>query len=130
MDSAERDFIAAEKITCIPVNNVGENPGSRHSINAESATQAYIHIDFDVLDRREFPWVGCPTPEGLSIDTLRLAPTQIDKRFDVVRLSAVEISADHQEAEKAANTVQKLLAGFSQAGFWLAANPLNLYLHN
>lgn len=115
LDPDEEQYIAAENISLIPPQNITKKSwlDTLNAFVERGITHIYIHIDFDVLDPEEFPWVGCPTPGGISIETLRLALAQIYERFDVVGLSAVEISADGEDAMKAAFIVKDIFAALN-----------------
>lgn len=111
LDPEERDTIASERVTLIPPQELGHGTwlAALDARAARGITNAYIHIDFDVLDPQEFPWVGCPAPGGVSIETLRLAVAQVSERFDVSGISAVEISAEGVNAIRAADIVKELI---------------------
>jgi len=112
IDPEENDYIASESITLVSCDELGQNEwlAALDAVAARGITNAYIHIDFDVLDPEEFPWVGCPVQGGVSTETLRLAIAQICDRFDVRGVSAVEISADGADAIRAANIAVELIA--------------------
>ena len=112
IDPEERDYIASESVALVSSEDLGQRSWLA-ALDASAAlgiTNAYIHIDFDVLDPEEFPWVGCPAPGGISTETLRLAVAQVYDRFDVRGVSAVEISADEDNAIQAANIAVGLIA--------------------
>jgi arginase len=112
IDPEERDYIASESIIIVSPEDIGQSSwlAALDASAAKGITNAYIHIDFDVLDPEKFPWVGCPTPGGVSIETLRLAIAQIYDRFDVHGVSAVEISVEGENAIRAAEIVEELIA--------------------
>jgi arginase len=111
LDPEEHDFIEAENISVISPEHVAGKVwlDALNRQRERGATHVYVHIDFDVLDPSEFPWVGCPTPGGISIKALRQALEQIFERFHVAGVSTVEISADGDHAITAARIVQQLL---------------------
>jgi arginase len=111
LDPEERDYIASEAITLISPDAL-DQPAWLAALDASASqgiSNAYIHIDFDVLAPEEFPWVGCPARGGVSIATLRLAVAQVFDRFDVRGISAVEINAEGENAIRAADIVKKLI---------------------
>jgi arginase len=112
LDPEENDYIAAETVTLVLSEDIGQSTWlSALDVRAAvGITNAYIHIDFDVLDPAQFPWVGCPTPGGISIETLREAVAQVYDRFNVRGISAVEINAEGENAIRAANIVKELIA--------------------
>lgn len=112
LDPDEQDYIAAESVTLVLSEDRGQNTwlSALDAGVALGITNAYIRIDFDVIDPEEFPWVGWPTPRGISVEILRQAVAQIYDHFDVLGISAVEINADGQNAIRAANIVKELIA--------------------
>ena len=107
LDPAERDYIEAERIRLIPPTQVAELCWLPQGV-----TRAYVHIDFDVLDPNEFPWVGCPTRAGISLASLRQALQHLHDHSEIVGLSAVEISANGDNAAAAASIARDLLHYF------------------
>ncbi len=127
LDPEERDYVAAESIVLISPKDIGQ-PSWLAALDATAArgvTNAYIHVDFDVLDPREFPWVGCPERGGISIETLRQAIAQVSTRFNVLGVSAVEVSAEGEDAVRAARIVLDVLeaAGYSTPLLPCLPNP-------
>jgi arginase len=112
LDPEEQDYIASEKVTLVSSENIGQSIWltALDASAARGITNAYIHIDFDVFDPEEFPWVGCPARGGISIATLRQAVAQVYSRFDVRGVSAVEINAEGEDAIRAAKIVKELIA--------------------
>jgi arginase len=111
LDLEERETIASERITLIAPKDLGQRAwlAALDARAAEGVTNAYIHIDFDVLAPEEFPWVGCPAQGGVSIEKLRRAIAQIYESFEVRGVSAIEISAEGENAIQAADIVVELL---------------------
>jgi arginase len=112
IDPEEHDYIVSETVTLVLSEDLGQSTWLV-ALDASAAlgiNNAYIHIDFDVLNPKEFPWVGCPAQGGISIETLRQAVAQVYDRFDVRGVSAVGISAEGENAIRAANIVKELIA--------------------
>jgi arginase len=112
LDPEERDYIASETVTLVSPEDLGQCTwlAALDASAAQGITNAYVHIDFDVLAPEEFPWVGCPAQGGVSIESLRLAIAQVVDRFDVRGISAVEINAEGKNARRAADIVKELMA--------------------
>jgi len=111
LDPEEREYIASERVTLISPEELGQRDwlAVLDASAAKGINNAYVHIDFDVLAPEEFPWVGCPTKGGVSVETLLQAVAQVYDRFDVCGVSAVEISADGADAIQAADLVMELM---------------------
>lgn len=72
LDLAERDFINEQQIRVFDVDEIELDVAAvAAQIKAKGHQNIYIHIDLDVLDPAEFPYVPVPAPGGLKTDTLR-----------------------------------------------------------
>jgi arginase len=61
-----------------------------------------------VLDPNEFPHVACPTPDGLSLDLLKLLLRQLKADYDIVGFSILEFMPV-LPAPKAADEIAEIL---------------------
>lgn len=59
-------------------------------IKHQSYKNIYIHIDLDVLDPKYFPFVKCPTPNGVTPQTLIRLIKALKINFTVVGQSLLE----------------------------------------
>jgi arginase len=65
-DAAEDEYIAANEIAVLPVEQLDSSDALLAAIAATGATAVYIHVDVDVLDPGEVEGLGNPMPFGLS----------------------------------------------------------------
>ncbi|NEQ47207.1 MAG: hypothetical protein F6K00_28170 [Leptolyngbya sp. SIOISBB] len=68
----------------------------------------YIHLDLDVIDPNDFPYVTCPTHNGIRIEKLQDLIDLLSKDFDVVGCSVLEFLPTEPK-KKATLAVAKLL---------------------
>ena len=69
-------------------------------VRARGFTKAYVHLDLDVLDPREFPDVLVPAPGGVSMNALIETIRTLAAAIDVVGFSVVELCPRTPEAVK------------------------------
>jgi len=92
-DHAEREYIKKEEINTYSVSQVTmENETLIELIQRNGFKNIYVHIDLDVLDPNFFPYVKCPTKDGLSFETLKKTISALNNRFATVGISVVEYS--------------------------------------
>ncbi len=92
-DHAELEYIKKEEINTYSVSQVTmENETLIELIQRNGFKNIYVHIDLDVLDPHFFPYVKCPTKDGLSFETLKKTISALNNRFATVGISVVEYS--------------------------------------
>lgn len=95
MDLPEKQFIQREKITCISVQEMEQDPKILPEIVMEKGfSRLYIHIDLDVLDPGVYPFSSLPVPGGLMPDTLVKTVAALKDTADIVGLSLLEFIAE------------------------------------
>lgn len=89
LDEPEREFVNRNHIS---LTKVSADMTQRliEQISSRGYENIYIHIDLDVLDPVQFPAVLCPTPQGVSIESLKEAIIQLKQHFSVVGIGLVE----------------------------------------
>jgi arginase len=91
LDDAEIRFIEDMKIKMLKPEEIESDMNCvLTEVKAKGAKKLYIHIDLDVLDPAEFPFVPVPAAGGLTIQTLLQLLRTIKKKFAVIGLSLVE----------------------------------------
>jgi arginase len=98
LDPPERLFVDREKITLFSVEDIRQRPGAIiDSIKDRGFEKIYIHIDLDVLDPQQFPFVKCPTPEGISFEALLRVVNELKDNFKILGFSIVEFCPTRDE---------------------------------
>jgi arginase len=91
LDPPEQLFVDREKITLFSVEDIRQRPSAIiDSIKDRGFEKIYIHIDLDVLDPQQFPFVKCPTPEGISFKALLRLVNELKNNFKILGFSIVE----------------------------------------
>lgn len=107
LEEAELHYIEEHHIKRLTVSDI-ESDINRvvEAIKSKGSANIYLHIDLDVLDPREFPFVQVPVPDGLKAATLARLLTVLRQQFHVLGLSLVEYQpADKQQSEILKNIV-------------------------
>jgi arginase len=92
-DPPEQLFVDREKITLFGVEDIRQRPSAIiNSVKDRGFENIYIHIDLDVLDPQHFPFVKCPTPEGITFDALLRLVNELKDNFKIIGFSMVEFS--------------------------------------
>lgn len=89
LDEPEKLFIENNNIDIIPIEIINDLELFKTTIKKNHG-MAYIHIDLDVLDPKQYSNVKCPTDSGLSIEELYGSIQSIKNQMEVVGLSIVE----------------------------------------
>jgi arginase len=98
LDSPEREFIAARRLTMVPPMSMKAGPDVlRAAVRATGRRRVYVHLDLDVIDPAEFPNVIVPAPGGVSIAAVEHAIQALTSSFDCVGFSVVEYARGSQD---------------------------------
>jgi arginase len=111
LDPPEKVFMQQNQIAVFSADQI--NAGGQDLIRTlqnRGFDNAYIHLDLDVLDPQFFPYVKCPTPEGVRVETLIGLLRQIKQSVNIVGFSVVEYTCPHG---KGLEVIERLI----QAGF-------------
>lgn len=114
-DPAELEYLAANR--SVSHHSIEELSVSAEgligSLKSMGFKKLYIHIDLDVLDPAAFPHVPCPTPGGLSLQSLQAVVKCLASEFEIVGLSLLEFLATRSEqtakAASDAETIARLV---------------------
>lgn len=84
-------LICYNKISVLRVEEIEHKTETAfEAVRGKGNNNLYIHIDLDVLEPSEFPYVPLPAAHGLRIDTLRRLLRHLNKEFTIVGLGLVE----------------------------------------
>ena len=91
LDCEEQAYIRKHAIPAIPVEDVRQHIDYvPHLIRQQNHSRLYIHIDLDVLEPTEFPYVPLPVPRGLPMETLQILLRTLHAEFEIVGLDLME----------------------------------------
>ena len=82
LDEPEKNFIDEYKIDFLSTDVINLSVNSVvNAIKSKGSNNIYIHIDLDVLDNDEFPYVMVPSPKGLNSQVLLDLLVQLRDEF-------------------------------------------------
>lgn len=91
LDVGEQEYITKHAIPVLSVLDIEQHPDTVVDvIRSKGSSNLYIHIDLDVLEPTQFPYVPLPVPNGLNMDTLLKLLRKLDMEFTIVGLGLVE----------------------------------------
>ena len=117
-DAAEKKFVKQKRIQHWSVDEMTKELKSLAGrIKKQGFTKLYIHIDLDVMDPKEFPYVGYPVENGLPHEALLGVISTLKNSFEIVGMSAVEFSLHKDLWHKGDSSVKMVEKILKTAGF-------------
>lgn len=112
LDQPEKDFINENQVETVTVDSINNNL-LIEKIKKSGRNNLYLHIDLDVIDPNENPFVKCPTINGIFIDDLRVQLNQLILNYNIVGVSFVEaIEMDSTRLQNINNLIAETLKRF------------------
>lgn len=109
LDEPEKNYIAENKIDVITVQEINDSVDYViELIRSKGSANIYIHIDLDVLDNEEFPYVMVPAPGGLRTGQLMELLTKLKERYHIAGLSLLEYTSSEEEELKILSDIIKI----------------------
>lgn len=92
LDRPEKTFVSQNGLRLFSVNSVNEreNASLLSAIKAAGFHKLYIHLDLDVIDPIDFPYVACQTPKGIEIEHLKQLLSELIDGHEIVGASILE----------------------------------------
>ena len=92
LDEPEQAFIKRNGLRIFSARsvNTGQHEQLIAAISAAKFRKVYIHLDLDVLEPTDFPYVACRTPRGIRVDCLKQLLSELLDRFESVGASVLE----------------------------------------
>jgi arginase len=107
---------AVEQATAPELRSRGAGRVAWTTMASSRGRPAWIHLDLDALDEREFPAVTYPQPQGLSRTELVELLEPLMASPDLVGMSLADFDADHARApDHAARVVEMLEEAFPKS---------------
>lgn len=109
LDEPERKYIEEYNVNQISIEEINTNID--HVINiikTKNSNNIYIHIDLDVLDIKEFPYVMVPEPNGLKSQLLFDLLIHLKENFNIVGLSLLEYIPSNEKNIKILSDIIQL----------------------
>ncbi|NMA07348.1 MAG: arginase family protein [Ruminococcaceae bacterium] len=91
LDEPEKDYIEEHQITFLDVDTINSDMDCvLESVKAKGSNNIYVHIDLDVIDYDEFPYIKVPSPGGLKSQVLLNLLARLNDEFNIAGLSLME----------------------------------------
>lgn len=109
LDAEEQTYITKHSIPILSVLDMEQHLESVIDvIRNRGSNHLYIHIDLDVLEPTQFPYVPLPAPNGLDMDTLQKILLTLHKEFTVVGFGLVEYKPTGEQRFELFEEITKL----------------------
>ncbi len=118
LDPGEQLYIESRAIPVLSVSDIEKHSKAVFDvIRSRGSANLYIHVDLDVLEPTQFPYVPLPVPAGLCMETLQSLLNKLNAEFNVVGLGLME-------CQPTGNQRYPLLEEISRIGTGLSRNQL------
>jgi arginase len=98
LDEPEQEYIDKNGIEVIRAEDVNCSvEGAVDRIRSKNSDNIYIHIDLDVLDLDEFPYVMVPAAGGIRAARLLELLKRLKAEFNIVGISMLEYTSSEEE---------------------------------
>jgi arginase len=97
LDPPEVAYIQQQRIPMFAVEQMRDET-IIHYLRGRGVKYLFIHLDFDVLDPNDFPYLSLPTAGGVRIKTLIALLTKLREAFDVVGFTITELVGGNASA--------------------------------
>lgn len=112
LDEPEKTYIDENNIDVLKIEAISENVEQVvELIESKGSAQLYIHIDLDVLDYDEFPYVMVPAPGGLKTETLLELLVRLKNSFRIVGLSLLEYTSSEEKEIRILSDIVRIGVG-------------------
>lgn len=109
LDEPEKDFINEHKIDFLSVEEINSSVNNVvKAVKSKLSNNLYIHVDLDVLDIDEFPYVMVPAPGGLKFQVLLELLKQLKDNFNIAGLSLLEYASSDERELKIISEIIKM----------------------
>lgn len=106
LDPSEEKFVSRWQLRRLSAAQLNENPTLIvQALQSAGAQQAYLHVDFDVLDPGEFSSLGWPAPGGMTAAALEQALEILHQEVMVVGGGLTEYLPKRSEDKRTARRV-------------------------
>lgn len=109
LDEPEKSYIDEHKIDLLNVDVINSSADNVvEAVKAKGLNNIYIHIDLDVLDYDEFPYVMVPSPNGLKTHILIDLLRRLRDDFNIIGLSLLEYTSSNEPELKVLSEIIKI----------------------
>ena len=93
LDEPEVEYIEKHQLSVVEVDHFSTD---KFCNVLDVGKPLYIHLDLNVIDPKEFPYVACPTSKGVQVETLNRVLKDLSIRFNIVGMSVLECCNDRE----------------------------------
>ncbi len=97
LDKEEKHFIRQKTITKFAVRNKNNN-FFINQLKLKGFKNIYIHLDLDVIDPEDMPYVKCPVPQGISVKNLIQIINELKDNFKLCGGSICEFTGKNTKS--------------------------------
>ncbi|RPJ75138.1 MAG: arginase family protein [Alphaproteobacteria bacterium] len=90
LDEPERKYISSKRIVSLSNCNISEIQALRKDFS-----KIYIHLDLDVLDKKEFKFTMCPTRYGFKISDVTQLLKDLKENYNIIGICITESTASN-----------------------------------
>lgn len=114
LDAEELNYIQTRSVRTFSVPELeADREAVAQFLRAGHSQNLYIHIDLDVLDPAEFPYVPLPSPGGLRMETLQATLLDLHAQFRIVGLDVMEYTPTRNKRYPLLEAICAIGAGLS-----------------
>lgn len=114
LDPEEKSYIDRCAIPVLTVSDIEQSvEGVLDAVRLKGSRNLYIHIDLDVLEPAQFPYVPVPVPGGLAMDTLQTLLGMLNTEFNLVGLGVMEYKPTGKTRYRLFEEICKIGTGLS-----------------
>ena len=109
LDEPEKEYIDEQQINVVMIDQNNLDIGKTLDvIRSKGSNNIYVHIDLDVLNMEEFPFVMVPAPNGLKIEVLLELLKTLNSDFKIMGLSLLEYTSSDVKEIKVLSDIIKM----------------------
>lgn len=92
LDPPEEEYVREKAVSCVTVGDIRSDAGKIAGlIRDKGYHNVYAHIDLDVLYPEKYPWVQCPSENGLDAPELMAALRSLRAGLNLAGISVLEL---------------------------------------
>ena len=115
LDPPEAEYVAQRGIEIVTCEELTKSGGKclLNLLAKQGFNRCYIHIDPDVLHLDDFNCTSCPTPDGIRLEVLTKAVSELRSNLDVIGGSLQEVTGAIERESAMKDGLCKLFADLS-----------------
>lgn len=112
LDAEEQVYVKAHALPVVPVEAAEQSAeAALRAVRSAKSRNLYVHIDLDVLDPIQFPYVPLPVQGGLQMDTLTALLRALHAEFRLAGLGVMEYQPTGERRYPLFEEIRQLIPG-------------------